>query len=96
MPLAFAGALLVATPLFISGTSEPPQPSRSTPAVAAASTHAAPVTEKPDLSCTEATALVPEQFIELDWVRLNGPSTAALGPTAIGRTTTIRTTLGLK
>ena len=89
IPLVFAGALMVATPLFISGTSEPPRPSQS-PAVAAlpsvstsiaaplASASAAPVTENPDLSCTEATALVPEQFIELDSICMTRPATTAL------------------
>lgn len=85
IPLVFACALMVATPLFISGASKLPSQS---PAVAAlpsasiaglaASTSAAPVTENPDLSCSEATALVPEQFIELGSVCMTRPSTTAL------------------
>jgi hypothetical protein len=89
IPLVFACALMVATPLLISGASKLPRPSQS-PAVAArpsvsasiaalaASTSAAPITENPDLSCSEATALVPEQFIELGSVCMTRPSTTAL------------------
>jgi hypothetical protein len=83
---AVAGALILAVPFLVSSTRQshvasaapPPAPAGLTAKAAALSPAAAPPeapasqeSEHADVSCSEATALVPNQLIELDSVRVN-------------------------
>lgn len=71
--LALAGALLLALP-FVASAASQRHGAAMTPRSASAAPTPAPMREDTDRSCTEATALEPEQLIELDSVRMSLPA----------------------